>query len=60
MSEVTYKEAIRRGMADALADDERVFMLGEDIAAAGGAFKTTDGLSAEFGSERVLDTPISE
>jgi pyruvate dehydrogenase E1 component beta subunit len=60
VSEVTYKEAIRRGMADALADDDRVFMLGEDIAAAGGAFKTTEGLQAEFGAERVLDTPISE
>ncbi len=60
MSEVTYKEAIRRAMADALAEDERVFMLGEDIAAAGGAFKTTEGLMEQFGDRRVLDTPISE
>jgi pyruvate/2-oxoglutarate/acetoin dehydrogenase E1 component len=60
MSEVTYKEAIRLGMADALAADERVFMLGEDIAAAGGAFKTTEGLMEQFGKDRVLDTPISE
>jgi pyruvate dehydrogenase E1 component beta subunit len=60
MSEVTYKEAIRRGMADALEADERVFMLGEDIAAAGGAFKTTEGLVERFGTDRVLDTPISE
>jgi acetoin:2,6-dichlorophenolindophenol oxidoreductase subunit beta len=60
MSEVTYKEAIRRAMADALEADESVFMLGEDIAAAGGAFKTTEGLMERFGEKRVLDTPISE
>jgi pyruvate/2-oxoglutarate/acetoin dehydrogenase E1 component len=60
MSTVTYKEAIRRAMADALEADESVFMLGEDIAAAGGAFKTTEGLMERFGETRVLDTPISE
>jgi pyruvate/2-oxoglutarate/acetoin dehydrogenase E1 component len=59
-SEITYREAIKRGMADALAADASVFLLGEDIAAAGGAFKLTDGLMDEFGAERVLDTPISE
>jgi pyruvate/2-oxoglutarate/acetoin dehydrogenase E1 component len=60
MSTVTYKEAINRAMADALAEDERVFMLGEDIAEAGGAFKTTEGLMERFGERRVVDTPISE
>jgi pyruvate dehydrogenase E1 component beta subunit len=60
MSVVTYKDAIRLAMADALEADESVFMLGEDIAAAGGAFKTTEGLMERFGAERVLDTPISE
>jgi pyruvate dehydrogenase E1 component beta subunit len=60
MTVVTYKEAIRLAMADALAADDRVFMLGEDIGAAGGAFKTTEGLSERFGEDRVLDTPISE
>jgi acetoin:2,6-dichlorophenolindophenol oxidoreductase subunit beta len=60
MSEVTYREAIQKGMADALAADDSVFMLGEDIAEAGGAFKTTEGLMDQFGPERVLDTPISE
>jgi pyruvate/2-oxoglutarate/acetoin dehydrogenase E1 component len=60
MSEITYKEAIKRGIAAALAEDERVFMLGEDIGAAGGAFKTTAGLLEQFGERRVLDTPISE
>jgi pyruvate/2-oxoglutarate/acetoin dehydrogenase E1 component len=60
METVTYKAAITMAMADALAADERVFILGEDIAAAGGAFKTTEGLMARFGEDRVLDTPISE
>jgi len=60
MAEVTYREAINRALADALAADDSVFLLGEDIAAAGGVFKQTDGLQARFGAERVLDTPISE
>jgi acetoin:2,6-dichlorophenolindophenol oxidoreductase subunit beta len=60
MSTVTYKQAITRAMADELAADEDVFLLGEDVGAAGGAFKTTDGLFERFGGERVLDTPISE
>ena len=60
MSEITYKQAITRGIGDALAADEDVFLLGEDIGAAGGAFKTTEGLFERFGPQRVLDTPISE
>jgi acetoin:2,6-dichlorophenolindophenol oxidoreductase subunit beta len=60
MSEVTYKEAVHKAMADALEADESTFMLGEDIAHAGGAFKTTEGLMEQFGENRVLDTPISE
>lgn len=60
MSEVTYKEAIKLAIADAMEADETVFMLGEDIAAAGGAFKTTEGLMDRLGDHRVLDTPISE
>jgi acetoin:2,6-dichlorophenolindophenol oxidoreductase subunit beta len=57
---ITYREAITRALADALKADDDVFLLGEDIAAAGGVFKTTDGLLAEVGPRRVLDTPISE
>ncbi|HMJ94487.1 MAG TPA: alpha-ketoacid dehydrogenase subunit beta [Thermoleophilaceae bacterium] len=57
---MTYKQAITLAMADALESDASVFMLGEDIGAAGGAFKTTEGLMDTFGAERVLDTPISE
>jgi acetoin:2,6-dichlorophenolindophenol oxidoreductase subunit beta len=60
MGEVTYKEAINRAIADSLAADERVFMLGEDVGAAGGVFKVTEGLQERFGADRVRDTPISE
>lgn len=60
MTELTYRQAINRAMADALAADEDVFLVGEDVAAAGGAFKTTEGLLERFGPRRVLDTPISE
>jgi pyruvate dehydrogenase E1 component beta subunit len=56
----TYRHAITTALADELAADDDVLLLGEDIGAAGGAFKTTDGLHARFGGERVLDTPISE
>lgn len=57
---VTYREALNRGMADALAEDDSVFLFGEDVGAAGGAFKLTDGLFERFGPRRVRDTPISE
>ena len=60
VSEVTYLEAIRTALADALREDERVFLLGEDIGHFGGAFGVTKGLWEEFGDERVIDTPISE
>lgn len=60
MSQVTYLEAIRQGIFEEMARDDRVFVLGEDVGAYGGAFKLTAGLIERFGSERVLDTPISE
>ena len=60
MAVITYLEAIRQALADEMARDERVFLLGEDIGAYGGAFKVTDGLQERFGEARVLDTPISE
>ncbi|ADB50370.1 alpha-ketoacid dehydrogenase subunit beta [Conexibacter woesei] len=61
MSEtVTYREATVRALGDALAEDDTVFLLGEDVAAAGGVFKLTEGLHERFGDRRVLDTPISE
>ena len=60
MGEVTYLEAIRQGLREELARDERVFILGEDIGGYGGAFKVTEGFLAQFGEERVIDMPISE
>ena len=56
----TYVDAIREGIREEMARDERVFLLGEDIGVYGGAFKVTDGLIQQFGEERVIDTPIAE
>jgi 2-oxoisovalerate dehydrogenase E1 component beta subunit len=58
--ELTYLEAISDALRVALREDERVLLLGEDIGAFGGAFKVTAGMQEEFGSDRVIDTPISE
>jgi pyruvate dehydrogenase E1 component beta subunit len=60
MAELTYREAIAYGIAQELRRDPSVFMFGEDIAGAGGVFKSTVGLLEEFGPKRVIDTPISE
>lgn len=58
--ELTYSEALREAMGQALASDARVFLLGEDIGVYGGAFGVTKDLIEEFGPDRVRDTPISE
>ncbi|HEY7582917.1 MAG TPA: pyruvate dehydrogenase complex E1 component subunit beta [Acidimicrobiia bacterium] len=60
MAELTYREAVAWGIAQEMRRDPNLVMLGEDIAAAGGVFKTTVGLLDEFGPERIRDTPISE
>ena len=60
MAVITYLEAIRQALFEEMERDERVFLLGEDIGAYGGAFKMTDGFLQRFGEERVIDTPISE
>jgi len=60
MPEVTFLEALRQGMWEEMERDERVFLLGEDVGAYGGAFKVTDGFAKRFGESRVIDTPISE
>ena len=60
MAELTYRQAVARGIGQEMERDPNVVMLGEDIGAAGGVFKTTEGLLARFGPERVRDTPISE
>lgn len=53
-------KAINEGLRRALADNDRVILMGEDIGPLGGVFRVTDGLQAEFGSARVLDTPLAE
>lgn len=60
MAEVTYLEALKEGLAEEMARDDRVFVLGEDVGAFGGAFKVTEGLQLRFGEDRVIDTPIAE
>jgi len=56
----TYREALRAGLRDALARDERVFLMGEDVGRYGGTYAVSKGLLEEFGEERVRDTPLSE
>ncbi len=56
----TYLQAISDGLREEMRSDERVFVMGEDVGAFGGAFKVTDGLLDEFGAARVRDTPIAE
>jgi pyruvate dehydrogenase E1 component beta subunit len=60
MPELTYREAVRDGLAQAMRADDRVFIMGEDIAEMGGSMGVTQGLLDEFGPERVRNTPISE
>jgi pyruvate dehydrogenase E1 component beta subunit len=60
MAELSYRDAVAYGIAQEMRRDPGLVMLGEDIAAAGGVFKTTVGLIDQFGPERIRDTPISE
>jgi len=58
--EVTYREAMREAIREALQKDERVFLMGEDVGRYGGCFAVSKGLLEEFGPERIRDTPLSE
>jgi pyruvate dehydrogenase E1 component beta subunit len=60
MREITYLEAVREAMTQEMEADERVFLIGEDIGAYGGAFGASFGMLEQFGPERILDTPITE
>ena len=60
MREIAYREALREALIEEMKRDERVFIMGEDVAIYGGAFKVTNDLYKMFGEERVKDTPISE
>src|SRR5213592_2452682 len=60
MPDLSYREAVRDALARAMRDDDSVFVMGEDIAEMGGSMAVTQGLLAEFGAERVRNSPISE
>ncbi|MCF8479342.1 MAG: alpha-ketoacid dehydrogenase subunit beta [Rhodospirillum sp.] len=60
MTEMTYRDALRQALRDAMTEDDRVFVMGEEVGRYGGAYGVTKGLYEEFGADRLLDTPISE
>src|SRR5512144_1412289 len=60
MTEISYRQAVAAGIAQEMSRDPMVVLIGEDVGAAGGVFKLTEGLFERFGGERVRDTPISE
>ena len=60
MVTMTYREAVRAGIREAMLKDDRVFLMGEDVGNYGGCFAVSMGLLEEFGPERIRDTPLSE
>ena len=60
MPVISYREALNDAMREEMQRDPNIFIMGEDVGFYGGAFKVTDGLFAEFGEKRVIDTPIAE
>ena len=60
MTTMTYREAIRSALRDAMNRDPRVFLMGEDVGGYGGAFAVSHGLLEQFGRERIRDTPLME
>ena len=60
MRTIQFREALREALNEEMRRDEKVFLIGEEVAEYQGAYKVTEGLLAEFGSKRVIDTPITE
>lgn len=60
MRQIAFREALREAMSEEMRRDERVFLMGEEVAEYNGAYKVSQGMLAEFGDKRVIDTPISE
>ncbi len=60
MRRITYREAVKEALREAMQKDERVFLMGEDVNRYGGAYACSSGLAGEFGEDRVRDTPLSE
>lgn len=57
---ITYREAVRQALREAMENDERVFLMGEDVGRYGGSFAVSMGMLEQFGSERIIDTPLCE
>ena len=60
LRKITVREALREAMAEEMRSDNKIFVMGEEVAEYNGAYKVTQGLLAEFGAKRVIDTPITE
>ena len=60
ITKITYREALKQGVREALQNDERVFLMGEDVGRYGGAFAVSKGLLQEFGEDKIMDVPLSE
>ena len=60
MRSIAFREALREAMNEEMRRDDRVFLMGEEVAEYNGAYKVSQGMLAEFGEKRVIDTPISE
>ena len=60
MTEITYRDALRQALDDAMAADRAVVVLGEEVGRYGGAYGVTKGLYEKYGADRLIDTPISE
>jgi pyruvate dehydrogenase E1 component beta subunit len=60
MRQIAYREALREAMSEEMRRDDRVFLMGEEVAEYNGAYKVSQGMLDEFGPKRVIDTPISE
>jgi len=60
MREIQFREALREAMSEEMRKDDRIFLLGEEVAEYNGAYKVSQGMLAEFGAKRIIDTPIAE
>jgi pyruvate dehydrogenase E1 component beta subunit len=60
MRQITFREALREAMSEEMRRDDRVFLMGEEVAEYNGAYKVSQGMLQEFGARRVIDTPIAE
>ena len=60
MREIQFREALREAMNEEMRKDEKIFLMGEEVAEYNGAYKVSQGMLAEFGAKRIIDTPIAE